>query len=154
SPGKGPTWLRASACRIRWLRQECGWNPRGASFRETGGAADAGSLEATVAARVLRQVLLVVVLGVIEGRFGCDLGRDAALSRLRQLRLAHLARSFRRGELPEQPLGAPEAAHAEDGALDACGEGRLERSSEDQVTCGDAHRFGTAGDRFVRGGHP
>jgi hypothetical protein len=45
--------------------------------------ADPGAAEAAVAAGVLREVLLVVVLGVVErvGRVElCDLGRDRAVA--------------------------------------------------------------------------
>src|SRR3954454_1351545 len=49
------------------------------------GAADAGSADPAVATRVLRQVLLVVVLGVVERLVGLDLGRDLAIAGLHQL---------------------------------------------------------------------
>src|SRR5690606_33990340 len=57
-------------------------------------AGDAGPAEAAIAAGVLRQVLLVVVLGEVEGRAVDDLGRDRpealrgerlAVGRLRRL---------------------------------------------------------------------
>ena len=44
-------------------------------------AGDAGAAEAAVAARVLREVLLVVVLGVVKRRRVSDLGRDRAVAR-------------------------------------------------------------------------
>src|SRR5690349_10268897 len=43
-------------------------------------AGDAGASEPAVPVRVLGQVLLVVVLGVVERAGGCDLGRDLAVA--------------------------------------------------------------------------
>ena len=40
-------------------------------------------------------------------------------------------------ELPEELLGAPEAAEGEVGGLDPVGEGRLQRSAEHRVALGD-----------------
>ena len=54
-------------------------------------AGHAGAAQPAVAARVLRQVLLVVVLGVEELGRVHDLGRDVAVAGLAQLRLVHLA---------------------------------------------------------------
>src|SRR5688572_11631619 len=65
---------------------------------ETDGAADARPTEAAVAVRVLRQVLLVVVLGVVERPCRRDLRRDLAVARAPQLALVHLARAL--GRLP------------------------------------------------------
>src|SRR3954454_507498 len=53
--------------------------------RQPDGAADAGSADPAVATRVLRQVLLVVVLGVVERLVRLDLGRDLAIARLPEL---------------------------------------------------------------------
>ena len=54
-------------------------------------AGHAGSAEAAVAVRVRRQVLLVVVLGVIERTRRCDLGRDRTVSRPRASRSSKVA---------------------------------------------------------------
>ena len=54
-------------------------------------AGDAGAAETAVAARVLREVLLVVVLGVVERRRVGDLRRDLAVPVGRELALEHLA---------------------------------------------------------------
>src|SRR6266496_4045347 len=48
------------------------------SSLEADGARDARSAQAAIPVRVLRQVLLVVILGVVEGPGGRDLGRDLA----------------------------------------------------------------------------
>src|SRR3989442_13068468 len=60
---------------------------------------DAGPAQAAVPARVLRQVLLVVVLRVIEGRLLRDLGGNRAESLLSQGGLERLARLFGRRTL-------------------------------------------------------
>ena len=59
-------------------------------------AADAGAAEAAVAVRVLREVLLVVVLGVVELRRRHDLGRDRAVAGRGQLLLKRVARALPR----------------------------------------------------------
>src|SRR3954470_24146510 len=56
------------------------------------GAGDAGSLQAAVSTRVLRQVLLVVLLGVVELGRRSDLGADLATARAAQRRLVRVAR--------------------------------------------------------------
>src|SRR5438270_7141343 len=58
-------------------------------------ARDAGATESAVAARVLGQVLLVVVLGVVERPGVGDLGRDLAQAALVQRRPVALARAAR-----------------------------------------------------------
>src|SRR5438105_13793917 len=67
------------------------------------GAGHAGAAQAAVPARILGQVLLVVVLGVIERRLGGDLRRDLPVPRLRQRLLILLARRF--GRLPLRIAG-------------------------------------------------
>ncbi len=62
-----------------------------AGFGEADRAAQPGAAEAAVAAGVLRQVLLVVVLGVIEGGRRQDLGGDLAVPRGVQHVLVHVA---------------------------------------------------------------
>src|SRR5258708_18170724 len=57
-------------------------------------AGDAGAAEPAVTARVLRQVLLMVVLGVVEGRLARDLRRDAPEPRRAERPLVRLARGF------------------------------------------------------------
>src|SRR5262249_26482717 len=54
------------------------------------------------------------------------------------------------GRLPEEPFGAPEAAHAEDGLLGADRERRLNRGAEDEVRRRRQDRGVAAGQRFVR----
>src|SRR3981189_569387 len=194
-----------------------GWTARRDLDSYAGRAGHAGSTEAAVSAWVLRQVLLVVVLRVVEGRLGGDLGHDRAVTGLAQRSLERLARLLRglalrrrrgvdraavlradvvplahalgrvmalperaqqlrvgdplrvvhhqhrlgvpgrsradlavgripgvsarvshRGrvhalELPELPLGAPEATHPEEGALMTLGKGRHQRRSQDAV---------------------
>src|SRR3954465_16081757 len=51
---------------------------------------------------------------------------------------------------PEQPLCAPEAAHAEHRLLQAGGKRRLERMAVHEVLRGHLHFGGTAGDGFLR----
>src|SRR5438132_12251408 len=55
-------------------------------------AGDAGTAEPAVAVRVLREVLLVVRLGVVERPGRRDLGRDLAVAGALQLCLEHVAR--------------------------------------------------------------
>jgi hypothetical protein len=61
-----------------------GQEPQAAVPRASGGGADraghAGAADAAIAAGVLGEVLLVVVLGVVEGRRFADLGRDGAVA--------------------------------------------------------------------------
>src|SRR5207237_7204994 len=61
---------------------------------ESGGTGHSGAAEAAVAARIPGEVLLVIVLGVIEGRLGGDLRRDPTVPGLRQRLLVLLARRF------------------------------------------------------------
>jgi hypothetical protein len=68
---------------ISWL---CGPLRRAASFKEPSRrkphrTADPGAAEAAVAPRILRQVLLVILLGVIEGAGLLDLGCDLTVAR-------------------------------------------------------------------------
>src|SRR5215207_936349 len=63
------------------------------------GAGDAGAAQSAVAAGVLREVLLVVRLGVVERAGGSDLGHDLAQSGVVQRRLVAVARSLDRGAL-------------------------------------------------------
>src|SRR5690349_1235854 len=59
-------------------------------------ARHAGTAEATVARGVLREVLLVIVLGVVKRRSGLDLRGDRRrVTRLLQRRLIRVARSER-----------------------------------------------------------
>ena len=62
-----------------------------ARFGEPDRAAQPGAAQAAVAARVLRQVLLVVVLGVVERGRRQDLGGDLAVARRVQHVLVHVA---------------------------------------------------------------
>ena len=50
------------------------------------------------------------------------------------------------GGLPEHALGAPEAAHAEDGGFGALWERGFEGVAEDEVAGGDGQRFVAAGE--------
>ena len=63
---------------------------------DTDRAAHAGAAETAVAVGILRQVLLVIILGVIELRRGHDLGGDGAKPGGRQLLLERIARGFGR----------------------------------------------------------
>src|SRR5262252_3935896 len=60
-------------------------------------AGDASAAETAIAAGVLRQILLVIILGVIEGLRVLDLGRDRAIALGLERRLVDRARGF--GEL-------------------------------------------------------
>ena len=51
--------------------------------------------------------------------------------------------------LPEDPLGAPEAAHADDEALEAVGKRRDERGAENDVPLGYGDRGVAPGERGV-----
>src|SRR5689334_10553032 len=57
-------------------------------------AAHAGAAEAAVAVRILRQVLLVIVLGVVELGRGTDLGRNRAVAGFGDRPLIVVARPF------------------------------------------------------------
>src|SRR3977135_4355883 len=57
-------------------------------------AGDSGAAEAAIAERVLRQILLVVILGEVKGRGVLDLGRDLAVAGGIQLLLKAIARGF------------------------------------------------------------
>jgi acetolactate synthase regulatory subunit len=65
------------------------------AYLESGRAAYTGAPQPTVAARVLREVLLVVILRVIERRGHEDLGRDGSISSFAQRALVTLQRSCR-----------------------------------------------------------
>src|SRR5689334_478108 len=66
---------------------------------DTDRAAHAGAAEAAVTARVLRQVLLVVVLGEVELRRRPDLRGDLAVARRGEPLLEHVPRLLRGGAL-------------------------------------------------------
>src|SRR3954470_19643890 len=208
---------------------------RGLRRPKTDRAAHAGPAQAAVAVGDLRQVLLVVVLGVVELAKGRDLGRDLAVAGLAQalgerglralrglalglgavedgravlgahvVALAHaLGRvvvlpeelehllvadlggvedgehglgvagprradlliggvlrvaagvADRRGPhavgLPEDALGAPEAAHADDDLLEALGPRGRQRVAEHLVALGDGDHLVTAGEGVLGG---
>src|SRR5438132_6021540 len=63
-------------------------------YGSTDRAGDAGAAEAAIAERVLRQILLVIILGEIEGRRIPDLGGDGAVTGTAELLLKALARGF------------------------------------------------------------
>src|SRR5215471_17513018 len=67
--------------------------------RQTDLAGHASPADAAVAVGILRQVLLVVVLGVVELRRRQDLGGDFPEARLAQRLLVVVARPFRGGVL-------------------------------------------------------
>src|SRR5205823_9397079 len=73
-------------------RQAPGLPDDRAALAEPHRAGDAGAAQAAVAVRVLRQVLLVVVLGVVERAGRRDLGADRAVARVREDGLVRLAR--------------------------------------------------------------
>src|SRR5688572_8754410 len=58
-------------------------------------AAHAGAAEAAVTIWILCQILLVIVLGVVEGRRVENLGRNLAVTGLREALLERRARRFR-----------------------------------------------------------
>src|SRR5207247_7734391 len=62
-------------------------------------AAHAGAAEAAISVRVLREVLLMIVLGVVALGRRLDLGRDRAVSRRGQLLLKRVTRSLGRALL-------------------------------------------------------
>src|SRR5687768_9387577 len=62
---------------------------------QPGRAGHARAAVTAVAPRILREVLLVIVLGVVELRRVEDLGRDLLEARLRELFLVRVARGFR-----------------------------------------------------------
>src|SRR4029450_8232588 len=66
---------------------------------ETGRTRHAGAAETTVAVRVLREILLVVILGVIELRSRGDFRGNRPVAGLRQRALILVARAFCRGAL-------------------------------------------------------
>jgi hypothetical protein len=66
-------------------------------------------------------------------------GREAA--RVAGRRRVHARR------LPEDTLRTPEAAHADDGALEALGERRFERRAEDVVPLGNRQALVATGER-------
>src|SRR5438067_12837607 len=63
-------------------------------YGSTDRAGDAGAAEAAIAERVLRQILLVVILGEIELRRVADFGGDGAEAGGAELLLKALARGF------------------------------------------------------------
>src|SRR5438132_8727664 len=63
-------------------------------YGSTDRAGDAGAAEAAIAERVLRQVLLVIILGEIEGRRVADFGCDRAIAGGGEPHLVHLARGL------------------------------------------------------------
>src|SRR5436190_10133782 len=67
--------------------------------RHSDGTGDARPPEAAVPIRIFREVLLVVVLGVVELGRGQDLGRDRAVARGGELNLEPVARQLRRAPL-------------------------------------------------------
>src|SRR5258708_14588837 len=81
----GAEWYWARRAREGWLRGGGG-----------DAAGDAGAGETAVAVRHLVQVLLVVVLGVVEGAGGLDLGRDRLVSRGAERLVVGLPRHLRR----------------------------------------------------------
>src|SRR5262249_29069569 len=56
-------------------------------------------------------------------------------------------------ELPEDALGAPEAAEAEDGLFEPFGEGRLQRCAQHLVPARDRHPLLAAGQRVLGADH-
>src|SRR6478672_13207458 len=60
---------------------------RGLRALQPDGACHTRPAEAAVPVGILREVLLVIRLGVVEGACGRDLGRDLAVSRFRELGL-------------------------------------------------------------------
>src|SRR5262245_49894140 len=66
---------------------------------DTGLAGHAGAAETAVAVGILREILLVVVLGVVELRRRQNLGRDRPVAGLRERPLVLVARSLRGGAL-------------------------------------------------------
>src|SRR5215213_60837 len=73
--------LRRSARRSRWVPATCrSRTPSRSSGAEADRAAHSGPAKPAVAGRVLLEVLLVVVLGVVEGARLRDLGRDLAVA--------------------------------------------------------------------------
>src|SRR4051812_42383704 len=76
----------------------CGRRPRSLR-RQADRAGDAGAAEAAVAVRVLREVLLVVRLGVVERPRRRELGRDLAVAGAAQLGLIGGARALHLGAL-------------------------------------------------------
>src|SRR5437870_2263662 len=98
-------------------------------------ASHAGSGCTIVSTGVLREVLLVVVLGM-AGSPAADLlvggvGGEAA-------GVAYGGRVDALG-FPEEALGAPEAAHPEDRALHPLREGALQGRAQHLVALGDGH---------------
>src|SRR5207248_2048435 len=92
------------------------------------GATHSGAAEAAVAAGVLREILLVIVLGVKQRRRRADLGRAARVTDRGRPHTWHL---------PELAFGAPEATHPEHRALQAFGKRRLDGMTVDEVR--DSH---------------
>src|SRR5581483_11279633 len=67
---------------------------------DSDGAGNTGTAEPAVAAWILAEVLLVIVLGVIERRRRTDLGRDSTVAFLVKRLLEGILRPLRRLELP------------------------------------------------------
>src|SRR6267142_1228011 len=97
--GTRRTSRRATAWSIRSPRPASAWTSRRSDRRDARWTGDAGPGDPAIPARVLRQVLLVVILGVIEGRLVGDLGRDRAESLLPQRGLERLSRLLGRRAL-------------------------------------------------------
>src|ERR1700677_3273561 len=89
---------RRRGCRWSWLIIGLLFVPRPRRTFKGLAAAHACSAQATVAVRVFGQVLLVVVLGVVEGHARADLGGDGSVARLGELFLVRGARCL--GGLP------------------------------------------------------
>src|SRR3954469_16583244 len=69
------------------------------SRRQTDGTGHTGAAEPAIAVRVLREVLLVILLGEVHRRRLADLGRDLAMAGLVQLLLEDRTALLRRLEL-------------------------------------------------------
>src|SRR5262249_19873897 len=67
--------------------------------RQTDRTADPGSTEPAIARGIFREILLVIILGVVERAGRQDLRRDAAVSGFGEPLLLHIARSLRRAAL-------------------------------------------------------
>ena len=98
---------------------------------------DHGETDATVRAKALaaRRAGLVAIVCVGESEADRDAGRTEAVVG---------------AQLPELALGAPEAAHPEDGLLEAFGPRRRQRVAVHEVRARHRHRLRAAGQRFLR----
>src|SRR6266581_7633393 len=94
-----PAWFdRLTMSAHPELVEGCG-RVRTSSCSDADRAAHAGATEAAVPVPILREVLLMVVLGVVELGRRLDLRRDRAVSRRGQLLLERVARSLGRAPL-------------------------------------------------------